>query len=312
MRSCASFGLFAFVLLEMNNATGFRRLSARKVLPIHIISHGNVFRTNRDLYPFLHSTQLSFQEKDDLQQSTPSPFDAEASTVSPIIHQISGASVSAVKTLLGLIYGDRHYARFAALETIARVPYFSYISVLHLYETFGWFREPEVIKMHFAESWNELHHLLIMESLGGNKHFLDRVVAQHIAFFYYWLVVILYMLDKSVAYDLNMQVEKHAFETYDGYTRENAEKLKTLPAPQIAIDYYENTDPFLYEAFQSYQLQSSGEKREEMKTEKRKIENLYDVFDRIRQDEWQHAEAMRILQTQMASSRMKDDETLLY
>ena len=24
------------------------------------------------------------------------------------------------------------------------------------------------LKVHFAESWNELHHLLIMESLGGN------------------------------------------------------------------------------------------------------------------------------------------------
>lgn len=30
-----------------------------------------------------------------------------------------------VKDILGVIYGDRHYARFAALETIARVPYFS-------------------------------------------------------------------------------------------------------------------------------------------------------------------------------------------
>ena len=24
-------------------------------------------------------------------------------------------------------------------------------------------------QVHFAESWNELHHLLIMESLGGNE-----------------------------------------------------------------------------------------------------------------------------------------------
>lgn len=32
------------------------------------------------------------------------------------------------------VYGDRHYARFHALETIARVPYFAYTSVLHLYE----------------------------------------------------------------------------------------------------------------------------------------------------------------------------------
>lgn len=34
-------------------------------------------------------------------------------------------AISFVKDILGVIYGDRHYARFAALETIARVPYFS-------------------------------------------------------------------------------------------------------------------------------------------------------------------------------------------
>ena len=46
----------------------------------------------------------------------------------------------------------------------------------------------EYIKLHFSESWNELHHLLIMEDLGGDENFIDRFVAQHIAFVYYWLV----------------------------------------------------------------------------------------------------------------------------
>ena len=100
--------------------------------------------------------------------------------VSPTIQNINKVSVELVKGLLFLYYGDRHYARFAALETIARVPYFSYTSVLHLFETCGWFRKKEYIKMHFAESWNELHHLLIMESLGGTDRFGDRFVAQHI------------------------------------------------------------------------------------------------------------------------------------
>jgi hypothetical protein len=30
--------------------------------------------------------------------------------------------------------------RFWALETVARIPYFSFISMLHLYETLGWWR----------------------------------------------------------------------------------------------------------------------------------------------------------------------------
>ena len=32
-----------------------------------------------------------------------------------------------------------------------------------MYETFGWWRRADYIKVHFAESWNEFHHLLIME-----------------------------------------------------------------------------------------------------------------------------------------------------
>ncbi|KAJ6367395.1 hypothetical protein OIU78_000035 [Salix suchowensis] len=74
-----------------------------------------------------------------------------------------------VVTILDALYHDRDYARFYVLETIARVPYFAFISVLHLYESFGWWRRSDYIKVHFAESWNEMHHLLIMEDLGGNS-----------------------------------------------------------------------------------------------------------------------------------------------
>jgi len=48
---------------------------------------------------------------------------------------------------------QRDYARFYALETIARTPYFAYLSVLHLYETLGRWRRANYLKLHFAESW---------------------------------------------------------------------------------------------------------------------------------------------------------------
>ena len=156
------------------------------------------------------------------------------------VQQINKFTVETIKKILSLYYGERHFARFAALETIARVPYFSYTSVLHLYETLGWFRKKEYNKMHFAESWNELHHLLIMESLGGTDEFGDRFIAQHIAFFYYWIVVTLYILSPAIAYNLNMYVERHAFDTYDKFLKSHGEELKRQPAPQVAIEYYQN------------------------------------------------------------------------
>ena len=52
--------------------------------------------------------------------------------------------------------------RFWVLETVARIPYFSYISMLHLYESLGWWRAgAELRKVHFAEEWNEMHHLQV-------------------------------------------------------------------------------------------------------------------------------------------------------
>lgn len=42
--------------------------------------------------------------------------------------------------LLDVLYDNRPVQRFWFLETVARMPYFSYISMLHLYESFGWWR----------------------------------------------------------------------------------------------------------------------------------------------------------------------------
>ena len=41
---------------------------------------------------------------------------------------------------LDRLYAGRPLQRFWFLETVARMPYFSYISMLHLYESLGWWR----------------------------------------------------------------------------------------------------------------------------------------------------------------------------
>jgi hypothetical protein len=70
--------------------------------------------------------------------------------------------------LLDVLFEGRPINRFYFLETVARMPYFSYITMLHIYETLGWWRRStEAKRVHFAEEFNEFHHLLIWESLGG-------------------------------------------------------------------------------------------------------------------------------------------------
>lgn len=185
--------------------------------------------------------------------------------------------------VINVVYADRPYPRFYVLETVARVPYFSYLSVLHLYETLGWWRKSDWLKIHFAESWNELHHLLIMESLGGANFWADRAIAKTAALIYYWIVVALYIVSPKSAYRFMELVEEHAYATYDKFLTAEAEHLKTQPAPAIAINYYRDGDLYLFDEFQTGQIPAHR---------RPKVDNLYDVFVAIRDDEQEHVKTM--------------------
>ena len=82
---------------------------------------------------------------------------------------VNSAIIWSAVLVIDKLYEGRDYPRFYALETVARVPYFSFLSVLHLYETLGFWRRADYLKVHFAQTMNEFHHLLIMESMGGDE-----------------------------------------------------------------------------------------------------------------------------------------------
>jgi ubiquinol oxidase len=197
---------------------------------------------------------------------------------------------------LKIFYRDRIYPRFFVLETIARVPYFACTSVLHLYETMGWWRKTDWLKIHFAESWNELHHLLIAEELGGDKYWIDRFVARSGAFVYYWILVFVYMLAPRSAYRFMQLVEEQAYHTYDKFLKEYEDELKAQPAPQVAINYYRNDDLYLFDEFQT--CRPPEERRPT-------IENLYDVYVAIRDDEMEHVKTMIACQRHDAQATVK-------
>ena len=68
--------------------------------------------------------------------------------------------------LLDTLFDGAPIERFYFLETVARMPYFSYITMLHAYETLGWWRRSTAAKrVHFAEEYNEFNHLVQILSL---------------------------------------------------------------------------------------------------------------------------------------------------
>ncbi|KAK3141207.1 hypothetical protein QOZ80_4BG0330830 [Eleusine coracana subsp. coracana] len=135
---------------------------------------------------------------------------------------------------------------------------------------------------------NEFHHLLIMEELGGNSLLVDRFLARFMAFFYYFMTVGMYMLSPRMAYHFSECVERHAYSTYDKFLKLHGEELKGLPAPEAAISYYLNEDLYLFDEFQTARAPCSR---------RPKIDNLYDVFVNIRDDEAEHCKTMKACQT---------------
>uniref|UniRef100_A0A1E5WA56 Ubiquinol oxidase n=1 Tax=Dichanthelium oligosanthes TaxID=888268 RepID=A0A1E5WA56_9POAL len=126
------------------------------------------------------------------------------------------------------------------------------------------------------------------QELGGNSLWIDRFLARLMAFFYYFMTVAMYMLSPRMAYHFSECVERHAYSTYDKFLKLHEEELKKLPAPEAALNYYLNEDLYLFDEFQTARVPCSR---------RPKIDNLYDVFVNIRDDEAEHCKTMKACQT---------------
>tara|TARA_Y100000816_G_C26031982_1_gene540283 strand:+ start:92 stop:853 length:762 start_codon:yes stop_codon:yes gene_type:complete len=167
--------------------------------------------------------------------------------------------------LLDILYNDRPIQRFWFLETVARMPYFSYVAVLHMYETFGWWKvSTNLRRLHSEEEFNETEHLHIMEVLGGNRYYFDRLLASHSAVAYYIVLLILFYISPENSYKFSELIENHAVDTYSQFIDENKDLLKRLPIPETIYDKKDLTSH----------------------------ESLYDVFVKIREEEQIHADSM--------------------
>jgi len=177
-------------------------------------------------------------------------------------------------------------------------------------------QNPHHYLLHMKEADNELHHLLIMESLGGNENVVDRVLAQTMAFFYYWYVIAgksvfsirtvtsvlcvhmeclkitfllpiqpVYFFSPPVAYHLSELIEDHAFDTYSGYLENYGDALKKQPVPAIAQKYYVEDNPFLFDLFCTVK---NTDENGNFSNRRPQLSSLYDVFVNVRDDEKEH------------------------
>ncbi|GJR49700.1 ubiquinol oxidase 4, chloroplastic/chromoplastic [Tanacetum coccineum] len=91
-----------------------------------------------------------------------------------------------------------------------------------------------------------------------------------------------------MAYHFSECVESHAFETYDKFIKAKGDELKKQAPSKVAVKYYTQGDMYLFDEFQTARIPN---------TRRPIIENMYDVFMNIRDDEAEHCKTMKACQT---------------
>lgn len=135
---------------------------------------------------------------------------------------------------MDLLYGEpRTLEKFRVLELVARVPYqawehVAYVAVTHTASQPGFARRVfDRVRVNRWEQDNEQWHLLILEELTsghGRRSFVrSRVVPQILAFGYYHLSWLLYVVRPASSYRLNADFEDHAEHEYALLVEENPE-----------------------------------------------------------------------------------------
>jgi ubiquinol oxidase len=160
-----------------------------------------------------------------------------------------GLAARALFRSLDLIYGrERTLSKFKVLELVARVPYQSweqvaYIAITHVPHQIGLARRiyDRVVETR-AQQDNEQWHLLILEELiadSGRRESRWRYywIPQAIAFVYYQLSWLLYVLHPARSYRLNADFEDHAEHEYMTLVAEHLEWEKEPFTSAFTADY---------------------------------------------------------------------------
>ena len=156
--------------------------------------------------------------------------------------------------LMDLFYGKaKTLSKFKVLEVIARVPYQSweqvaYVAVTHTYGMPDFARRIfEFVKeARFAQD-NEQWHLLILEEMVQKKEvregfFFFRILPQIMAFAYYHISWILYVIKPAWSYALNADFEDHAEHEYMEFVKGN---------PALENERFESSFEEEYGSFES-------------------------------------------------------------
>ena len=173
-----------------------------------------------------------------------------------------------------LVYGrQRSLPKFKVLEVVARVPYqawesVAYVAITHTHSLPQLARRVfEFVEEARHQQDNEQWHLLILEELlrerQANQGFLRFVlIPQILAFGYYHLSWILYVIKPALSYRLNADFEDHAEHEYMEYVAETPSLEAEGYAGAFASDY--GSFPTLADLFRRIALDEREHKEQSL------------------------------------------------
>lgn len=151
-----------------------------------------------------------------------------------------GLPVTMFFIAMDLLYGrKRSWSKFRVLEVIARVPYqawehVAYIAITHIHKQADFARRIfERVQECRQQQDNEQWHLLILEEWAHRQKIREgfvryRVIPQMIAFAYYQISWLLFVIKPEWSYWVNARFEDHAEREYMQFVREHPE-LESIP-----------------------------------------------------------------------------------
>jgi hypothetical protein len=160
------------------------------------------------------------------------------------------------------LYGtEPTYLKFRSIEVIARVPYHSWSSAVYTLLTVFYSNEQKAMKLsgvakyaRFAQD-NETMHVVVISKLARDEEqaslIMHTVIPMLVAFFYFWVSYLMYLVDSRYSYELNYLFEQHAFDQYSRFLEKNDTKLKSKLVESDFLNWYGRNPRSQYEFFLS-------------------------------------------------------------
>lgn len=206
---------------------------------------------------FKHSEELVRSLNDSARRAEfAAPFDHYRPT---LIARILGSLLIHSGTF---IYGRKpSYAKFKAIEVIARIPYQSWEMGAYTILTAFYTNERRAIELTKLNAFsrmaqdNETMHVVVLsqivQRLRCQSFFRHTFIPFLFSFFYFWIVYILFLFSRRSALDLNYLFESHAYAQYSKFIENEGDRLRQTPVTSDFLAFYGRNVSNEYELFES-------------------------------------------------------------